>query len=161
MTKDFLKQYHSSLQKEYKVKLKKNRLLAFSHRSKKYCSIQLLQTNQSPLDLARTYFQWLEKSSKKIITAKEIGEKWALCFLHFPLLTLKLVGNHETKATFKVVGGALAKQEDQGTFTFIHSTEGTIVALEHFSPRLPWWLYFITQAPIHEFVMVQFQKQFK
>jgi hypothetical protein len=145
----------------YKVTLKQSRLIAVSNRLKRYCSIQQLNNEIRPLDLAKMYFDWLTTASKKMIMVNEINDSFELSFrfLKKPLLILKLEDQDDEKAQYLVTGGLLAKK--QGTFTFYRFKGISIIALEHFQPKLPWWVYLVTQAPVHEFVMIRFIKKYQ
>lgn len=148
-----------------KVK-KRDSLVKIDNFSKTYCSIQLVTNNEKslPIDVAHTYFNWLTSVSKKIFIAKYKKETYKIYvfFLKNPLLELSLLEINKHKVIFKISGGILAKQNQLGTFSFLRSSENEYaIALERFAPRLPWFFYKLTQAPIHEIVMKQFQKKMR
>ncbi|MCT8137928.1 hypothetical protein H1D32_09275 [Anaerobacillus sp. CMMVII] len=125
-----------------------------------YCSIQVVKEQLPPLELTKTYFHWLSTASKKLIKVTFINHQYQL-FIRFipkPLLVLTLQQQTPEKVVLGVTGGLLATPKQKGTFTFMKRNKCSIIALEHFQPRLPWWFYRATQAPIHELVMIYFLK---
>ncbi|QOY34821.1 hypothetical protein AWH56_019165 [Anaerobacillus isosaccharinicus] len=161
MGAELLRVFDKKLQHKYTVTLKKNRLIASSKALKTYCSIQVSPDEIPPLELANTYFRWLTKASKKIIKINNTSDQYQLSFffLKKPLLVLKLQEHDDQKVQYRVAGGLLAKTEQEGTFTFFRCNGNSVIALEHFHPRLPWLLYLATQAPIHELVMIKFMNR--
>lgn len=153
-----LRKFQNDLQDDYKVTLKNNRLVAISSVLKKYSSIQLIEGEIPPLELAQTYFHWLSVASNKLIKVDATTNQYHLCFSYItrPLLILTLCEYTDEKVVYSVSGGMLAKAKQQGTFTFFRFKGTSIIALEHFQPTLPWWLYLVTQAPVHELVMIKF-----
>ncbi|OIJ18971.1 hypothetical protein BKP45_14695 [Anaerobacillus alkalidiazotrophicus] len=158
-----LKQYLDVLKSNYHVKIKKNGLVAFNNDSKRYWSIQILNIHnrKKPSYMVGSYFQWLATESKNIISVSFQDKSYSLYvkFLKTPVLILTIQTTTNQKVVLHVTGGLLAKKNQIGTFTFLMTEKGErfIVALERFEPSLPWWVYRITQAPIHEFVMKRFQ----
>ena len=61
-----------------------------------------------------------------------------------------------------VAGGLLAAEAPTGDprleFRSTPDGEGAIAALQDFAPRLPWWIYLWTQAPLHAAVMAAFRR---
>ena len=150
----------------YRVLTRDNRFFAINNKAKVYCSIQIIKCEKSmlPFEIAESYFHWLSKTSKSIIKTVFENKTYKLyfCFLKKPLLTLTMIENNEKKTTFAVSGGILAKRYQKGRFTFKRAKENNtkyVIALEEFESSLPWLLYRITQAPIHEIVMEKFQKE--
>ncbi|MFN7252776.1 MAG: hypothetical protein ACK4M9_18690 [Anaerobacillus sp.] len=160
---NMLSAFAKKLKNNYKVTSKKCSLIAVSNRLKRYCSIQQINSEIPPLDLAKMYFYWLTTASKKIIKVNETKDSYELSFRFLkkkPLLILKLEDQDDKKAQYLVTGGLLAIQQQHGTFTFYRYKGTSVIALEHFQPKLPWWVYLVTQAPIHEFVMIRFLKKY-
>ena len=62
-----------------------------------------------------------------------------------------------------VVGGLLARQPQQGRLEFRQVLEGQtmIAAIHDFGPRLPWLIYRMSQALVHEWVMHRFRRYLK
>ncbi|MCD8509516.1 MAG: hypothetical protein LRY73_06280 [Bacillus sp. (in: Bacteria)] len=107
---------------------------------------------------------------KKLIAIKAEGEKYPfrIIGLASPLLVLqKQMTFHHHIGEYAINGGWLNKEsglsEGTGRFWFVVSPDEKYLytALIHFKPRLPWPLYSLTQAPIHEFVMERFARQFQ
>ncbi len=160
LSSKYLKQFVETLQENYQVTLKENRLIAVNNHQKKYCSIQIINKAAPPLKIANIYFHWLHQASKKFIIVSGNKNKYELsvCFFKKPLLILTLQKEDDHKAIYSISGGLLSNPQQAGTFSCFRYKETSIIALEHFQPRLPWWIYRATQAPIHEFVMIYFQK---
>ncbi len=59
---------------------------------------------------------------------------------------------------FHVTGGLLAGPSSRGRLEFRVSPDGEhlLAAIHDYVPRLPWWLYLITQAHVHRWVMSRF-----
>lgn len=58
---------------------------------------------------------------------------------------------------YGIAGGALAMQHQSGTFEFRRTGVGTALTIvRDFEPRLPWWIYRLTQAIAHALVMWAF-----
>ena len=78
------------------------------------------------------------------------------------LLELTLVSERSTadRRLFYVTGGLLARRIDHGWLEFRQVAGGRYIlaAIHDFAPRLPWFLYILTQAPLHLFVMKSFGK---
>ena len=59
---------------------------------------------------------------------------------------------------FYVTGGALARPaaRDRLEFRVTPDARHLLTAIHDFVPRLPWWLYRLTQALVHRWVMGRF-----
>jgi len=59
-----------------------------------------------------------------------------------------------------VTGGRLAAKTERGRLEFRVTPDGEhlLTAIHDFVPRLPWWLYLISQTLVHRWVMAQFGK---
>lgn len=161
-----LQQYVDQLKPNNDVKINKDGLVATSQNAKKYWSIQLLkdQDFKDPLEVAQNYFQWLAQASMNVIkvTCENHTYKLYIHLLPTPVLILTLSNLSNDKAVYNVTGGLLAKKNQAGTFVFSRSIEKKqdyVIALEQFEPKLPWLLYRVTQAPIHEWVMAKYQQK--
>lgn len=160
-----LVQYINHLQSDHHLRVNRDSAIGINNHLKTYCSIQIINEAEEikPLHAADHYFQWLAATSKGLIRVQyqENTYKLYFCLLNKPLLTLTCKEANDTIALFSVSGGLLAKQNQNGTFAFLRSKNDKaefIIALEQFKTNLPWFLYRITQAPIHEIVMSQYQK---
>jgi hypothetical protein len=62
-----------------------------------------------------------------------------------------------------VRGGYLAKAQTRGRLEFrqVCDDRTLLVALVHFEPRLPWWLYRFSQAIAHRIVMARFRRHLR
>lgn len=62
------------------------------------------------------------------------------------------------RPVFRVLGGLLARQTTRGRLEFRTVLDGRtlIVAVHEFVPRLPWWIYRVSQALAHRWIMFRF-----
>ncbi len=119
--------------------------------------------NQNAIWIAERYQQWLPKFFRYFIQAKVSAEDM-VSFTIFgqPVLTLQAIhdrSDHERQLLY-IVGGHLVKRKDYGWLEFRSILGGKYVisAIHEFVPRLPWYIYILTQAPIHLWVMNRFGK---
>lgn len=77
-----------------------------------------------------------------------------------PILILRFSKERssEDRALYYVTGGLLAKVHEKGRFEFRETRDGRglITALHNYRPRLPWYIYTVTQAPVHVVIMTLF-----
>lgn len=65
--------------------------------------------------------------------------------------------NSADRFVYRITGGWLAIRDQAGTFEFRVVREGTTLTIvRDFEPRLPWWIYRVTQAFAHALVMWAF-----
>lgn len=115
--------------------------------------------------VVKYYFEWLQETSGTLVTTELIGDTYNVYFKHRsnPLLKLQRItpSIHEDLIQFKVVGGALAVNlyEDNGVLEFrkLRLTNEFIVHLYNYVPRIPWSIYYLSQAPIHNVTMKGFE----
>ncbi|MGK9045560.1 NAD-dependent epimerase/dehydratase family protein [Mammaliicoccus vitulinus] len=115
--------------------------------------------------VVKYYFDWLQETSGTLVTTELIGDMYYVYFKHRsnPLLKLKRINPsiHKDIIQFKVVGGALTvnKYEDNGVLEFrkLKLTNEFIVHLFNYIPKLPWSIYYLSQAPIHNVTMKGFE----
>lgn len=115
--------------------------------------------------VVKYYFEWLQETSGTLVTTELIGDTYNVYFKHRsnPLLKLQRItpSIHEDLIQFKVVGGTLAVNlyEDNGVLEFrkLKLTNEFIVHLYNYIPRIPWSIYYLTQAPIHNVTMKGFE----
>lgn len=112
--------------------------------------------------VARVYPDWLSKKFAFFLTAKK--EKHLVRF-RLPGITLLELSFVEERSDakrqlFYITGGLLAKRVDYGWLEFRSVLENRhiIAAIHEFVPRLPWFLYRLSQAAIHLVVMASFGK---
>jgi uncharacterized protein YbjT (DUF2867 family) len=124
-------------------------------------SVQRMKLPQgvSGINAAQVYIDWLCKLPFINTRRKSDGAKFKLPFLK-PILRLSFSSERSSpdRALYYVTGGILAKVHEKGRFEFRETVDKKhlITALHNFRPRLPWYIYSITQAPIHKLVMKLF-----
>lgn len=74
-----------------------------------------------------------------------------------PLLILRFASERSAsdRQLFYVVGGMLAKPSKRGRLELRVTPDGQhlLTAIHEYVPALPWWIYRISQAPVHRWVM--------
>jgi nucleoside-diphosphate-sugar epimerase len=134
---------------------------------KSVCSIQRFQlpTGFSATEISEEYMRWLPQFLGPILNVKITPEK--ICHFHLfgiksPLLSLSycLERSFEERPLFYITGGLLNASGQKGRLEFRSLKGGTtlLAAIHDFKPKLPWWLYLITQSVVHRYVMRQFGK---
>lgn len=118
--------------------------------------------NQSMSWIAKEYGSWLRRFFRPLLMIDETGEdelRIVLAGLSVCLLVLKRSpeSSRADRETFEVTGGALAHPRPLGRgrleFRKISGASGILAALHEFTPRLPWFIYRVSQAPLHRAVM--------
>ncbi len=115
--------------------------------------------------VAREYLEWLVRALPilRVRKDKPLRVSFHLWTLTLPLLLLELAPAASTpeRALFYVRGGALA--HPRGTrgsgrleFLLVSGKPEVLAAVHDFHPRLPWWLYVVSHALVHELVMWAF-----
>ena len=115
--------------------------------------------------VAREYPSWLGRISPWLIHAEDLDDRFHIRLrgLRRPLLTLERSSPvTETDGfVFRVTGGILAAADAKGDprLEFRATPDGAhvLTALQDFEPRLPWWIYAITQAPLHRAIMAGYR----
>ncbi len=66
----------------------------------------------------------------------------------------------QDRQLFYIVGGHLVRRRDYGWLEFRRVLDGryVIAAIHEFVPTLPWFIYVLTQAVVHLWVMDRFGK---
>lgn len=116
-------------------------------------------------DVVKYYFQWLQETSGTLVRTELIGDIYYVYFQHRSKPSLKLKRVHpnidEDIIQFKVIGGSLTVDlyEDNGMLEFrkLRLKNEFIVHLFNYVPRLPWSIYYLSQAPIHNVTMKGFE----
>ncbi len=112
---------------------------------------------------AHEYMRWLphgvwpflkvDVDHERTCTFRGLGRKR-------PLLVLQFARERSAsdRQLFYVTGGSLTRPTKRGRLEFRVTPEGQhlLTAIHEFLPRLPWWLYLITQALVHRWVMGRF-----
>ncbi|MFC0262079.1 NmrA family NAD(P)-binding protein [Fontibacter flavus] len=130
-------------------------------------SIQRLPNtrHQSALWVANRYKVWLPTFFRLLIYAKEnelddLG--FYLIGISRPMLQLTWIPDRSDvkRQLFYITGGWLVKRFDYGWLEFREVLGGKymISAIHEFVPRLPWFIYILTQAKLHLWVMNNFRK---
>lgn len=116
-------------------------------------------------DAVTHYFNWLEETSGTLVTTELIEDTYHVHFKNRKKSMLKLQRINPSidpnVIQFKVVGGTLTvdKFEDNGMLEFrkLTWTNEFMVHLFNYVPRIPWSLYYLSQAPIHNVTMKGFE----
>ena len=111
------------------------------------------------------YFEWLEETSGTLVRIKHYKDTYYIYFKHSnkPLLQLQRERHDigDDIIQFKVVGGTLAVNmyEDNGILEFrrFKKTNEFMVHLFNYIPRIPWGIYYLSQAPIHNVTLKGFE----
>lgn len=117
--------------------------------------------------IANEYMKWLPLFMKPFLRVQKEGFQISMKVRGIPraLLVLKLSEERtfETRRLFYIVGGLLARNSKKARMEFRESPDHTffIAAIHDFEPRLPWYIYKFTQAPLHAWVMKQFGKHLR
>ncbi len=109
------------------------------------------------------YMRWLPRGAWPPLRVEVGADRTCSFFLagsHRPLLVLAFARERSAadRQLFHVVGGALARPNERGRLEFRVTPDGKhlLTAIHDFAPRLPWWLYRVTQALVHRWVMARF-----
>lgn len=108
------------------------------------------------------YQHWLSHLFGSILKVKKNKNKvsFHLFNMRFPLLNLELSyqRSQPNRQLFYIKGGALVQESTKGRLEFREVLGGRylIAAIHDFRPKLPWWIYIYSQAPLHLFVMRRF-----
>lgn len=132
-----------------------------------------LPAGQTATAVAETYLRWLPRFFASLIRADvdDAGVSPRLCRfrlfgLRRPILTLRFSPERSppNRPLFYVIGGTLALDPARGRLEFREMTDERdgarflLAALHDFVPRLPWWLYQVTQAWVHLWTMNRFAR---
>ena len=124
-------------------------------------SVHVLGT-QLDLDagqIAQQYFAWLTTQLLGLIGVRHHdSDRIDLLLLGLPAVKLTQLDTEPQRHRYGVIGGWLVAAP-AGTFEFLCTSEQTAYAvLDGFRPRLPWWLYRMTHAFVHDWVMCRFSR---
>lgn len=109
-----------------------------------------------------TYLHWLPRFLHPFLEVKKVNHtvSFHIWGLQMPLLVLEHLYERSSKdrQIYFITGGLLARKVEKSRLEFREVLKGeyVIAAIHEFEPSLPWWIYRITQAPIHLFVMKKF-----
>ena len=116
--------------------------------------------------LGRAYVEWLSGLLPALIVVEQEGEVVLIRLrgVRAPLIRMRRrpsVGERG-RHVLEIEGGLLAHPRPTGEprleFRTSPDGEGAIAALQDYAPRLPWWIYLWTQAPLHAAVMSAFRR---
>jgi hypothetical protein len=127
-----------------------------------------LPPNKDARWTAEEYVRWLPKFLWLILRCR-VEDNRVLFFLRFfstPLLELTIrEGGTAHHTILDITGGLLANvvESPQGRFEFREVFNGkfVIAAIHDFCPRLPWFIYNLSQALVHLMVMRAFERHLK
>jgi uncharacterized protein YbjT (DUF2867 family) len=137
--------------------------------NRRVCSVQRLRirSGRSAAWVAEEYVRWLPRFFRQILRVS-VDEARTVCFflwpLRRPLLILSFATDRSSpdRQLFFVTGGVLSRVSSEGRprLEFRTVLDGTIVlaAIQDFWPRLPWFIYELTQALVHLLVMRAFAR---
>lgn len=117
--------------------------------------------------VAQEYLAWLPRFFAPLLRVETEGSQTRFLLWPFrrPLLTLTYVPERSTedRQLFFITGGLLAHVAGRGArgrleFREVLSGEAVLAAVHDFQPRLPWWLYTVSQARAHLWVMRSFAR---
>ena len=115
---------------------------------------------QSADEAVHSYARYLHRLTLGLVTVDTRYPRYDIRLCHrLPLIEMAQSVVTPTEVRLSIVGGVLARalpsQTSQPQFIFkINQTRGTLLTtLIHFRPRLPWLIYRLTQAPLHQWVM--------
>ncbi|MBB4079072.1 uncharacterized protein YbjT (DUF2867 family) [Lewinella aquimaris] len=110
--------------------------------------------------VARLYQRWLPVFFRALVGVKSSGEHSTFQVMGVPLLKLTFIPSRsdDHRQLFYIVGGLLVKRKNKGWLEFrsVLNDRYIISAIHDFVPSLPWYLYIMTQAPAHSWVMKRF-----
>ena len=112
--------------------------------------------------VAEEYESWLLRVLPILRTRRlsQHSVRFSLIPLSLTLLELTYAPAASTpdRSVLYVTGGVLARPSDRARLEFlcVPDRPEVLAAVHDFHPRLPWWLYLITQAPIHRLIMLAF-----
>ncbi|MDK7114840.1 hypothetical protein [Staphylococcus pettenkoferi] len=115
---------------------------------------------QSANEAIHSYARYLQRLTLGLVKVDTRCPRYDICLLNrWPLIKMTQRVDTSTEVRLSIIGGMLARtlpsHDLQPQFIFkINQAKGTLLtALIHFRPRLPWLVYRLTQAPLHQWVM--------
>ena len=110
--------------------------------------------------VARLYQRWLPILFKTLVRVTTEGDTSTFRSFGIPLLRLQFIPDRsdDDRQLFYIVGGILAKRKNHGWLEFRRVLNGKFIisAIHEFVPSLPWYVYVVSQAPAHAWVMKKF-----
>lgn len=112
---------------------------------------------------AHEYMRWLPRGVWPLLRVEVDHERTCRFFIlgiKRPLLVLDFAParSHTGRQLFYVTGGLLARRTRRGRLELRVTPDGQhlLTAIHDFMPRLPWWLYRVSHALVHRWVMRRF-----
>jgi uncharacterized protein YbjT (DUF2867 family) len=113
-------------------------------------------------EVADQYFTWLDHIGLGVVRVTQEGATMhiGVRFWPRPLLSLEKIEQDADRVVYRIIGGELVAPEPGATFEFREVLGGraVLVSIAGYRPRLPWWLYRVTQAEAHRLVMALFAR---
>ena len=134
------------------------------------CSVQRLPRPEAWTagNVAVEFFRWLPAALRPFLRVTVTPQgicSFFISFLPWPLLILELQPERSSpdRVLLFVTGGLLVRYHPKGRLEFREMLRGRFVltAVFEFQPRLPWFLYVITQAIAHLAVMLAFGRHLR
>ena len=123
--------------------------------------------NRDAFWLAERYLRWLPRAFRWIVRAEYVEGGISRMYLQGTRillleLTFQRARSTENRAVYTISGGSLVRPDTlgRGTFEFRIMLEPSVLitAIHDFHPRLPWYIYTLTQAQMHSLVMAKFSE---
>ena len=117
--------------------------------------------------LAEEYLRWLPQAFQLLVRAEHISGGISRMYLQGTrLLLLELTyqpdRSSSNRAIYTISDGALLRGDAQGKgifeFRIMLDSPVLLTAIHDFHPRLPWYVYTLTQAQVHALVMHRFAR---
>jgi hypothetical protein len=109
--------------------------------------------------IAQRYFQWLATQLLGLIGVRHHDStQLDLLLIGVPVVKLRQIETGPQRHRYDVVGGWLVAAPS-GTFEFLCMPDQAVYAvLDGFRPRLPWLVYRMTHAYVHDRFMCRFSR---
>lgn len=124
-----------------------------------------LPPNRTARWVAAEYARWLPRALRGLVRVDvDASENISFFMLFFrePLLTLVYSPERSApdRQLYFIGRGRLSKATRHGRLEFRQVLNGRtlLVAIHDYVPRLPWFIYTVTQAPVHAIVMAAFRR---
>jgi uncharacterized protein YbjT (DUF2867 family) len=112
--------------------------------------------------IAEEYLRWLPRFFRALVRVNTEGARATFRLLGVPLLVLESIPDDALpdRTKLHIVEGVLSKTKTTGWLEFrqVAAKKYTLAAIHEFVPSLPWWIYLLTQAPVHLVVMNAFSR---
>lgn len=159
---------HAEALKEEKLSVKKRVKSPFSGPLKQ--DVQSVQRIQIPSDwTARYYVKWLERFLNPwVLTTVDQDLNCEIGFIgNRTLLELQYSEERSSsdRALYYITDGFLmdpsVNERGRMEFRKIPGTNDVIIAIHDYLPSFPWFIYYVTQANMHAFVMSSFRRHMR